>query len=154
MLKLKEGDKAPLFEGMTQDNSSNKLLDFSGKKLILFFYPKDMTPGCTAEACNLRDHYDELKAKGFELLGVSPDSVVRHQKFTEKYDLPFPLIADEGKEILITYGVWAEKKMYGRSFMGVLRTTFIIDEEGIIIKILPKVKTKDHTAQILAAMDM
>ncbi|MCD6598756.1 MAG: thioredoxin-dependent thiol peroxidase [Bacteroidales bacterium] len=154
MLKLNEGDKAPLFEGITQDNSSYKLLDFSGKKLILFFYPKDMTPGCTAEACNLRDHFDELKARGFELLGVSPDSVLRHQKFTEKYDLPFPLIADEEKEILIAYGVWAEKKMYGRSFMGVLRTTFIIDEDGIILKIFPKVKTKDHKAQILAALDM
>ena len=154
MLKLKEGDKAPPFEGISQNGSIHKLSDFSGKKLILFFYPKDMTPGCTAEACNLRDHFDELKTKGFELLGVSPDSMLRHQKFTEKYDLPFPLIADEGKEILTTYNVWAEKKMYGRSFMGVLRTTFIIDENGIILKIFPKVKTKDHTAQILTALDM
>lgn len=152
MLKHKEGDKAPLFEGIDQNGSSHKLSDFSGKKLILFFYPKDMTPGCTAEACNLRDHFDELKAKGFELLGVSPDSVLRHQKFTEKYDLPFPLIADEEKEILTAYGVWAEKKMYGKTFMGVLRTTFIIDEEGIILKIFSKVKTKDHTAQILEAL--
>ncbi|RLD33158.1 MAG: thioredoxin-dependent thiol peroxidase [Bacteroidetes bacterium] len=154
MIKYKEGDKAPLFEGIDQDGSSHKLSDFSGKKLILFFYPKDMTPGCTAEACNLRDHFDELKAKGFELLGVSPDSVLRHKKFTEKYDLPFPLIADEEKEILTVYGVWAEKKMYGKTFMGVLRTTFIIDEEGIILKIFPKVKTKDHTAQILESLDI
>ncbi len=153
-MKLKEGKKAPEFEGVTQDGSVCKLDDYKGKKLILFFYPKDMTPGCTAEACNLRDHYKDLKLKGFELLGVSPDSVERHRRFAEKYELPFPLIADEEKKVLKDYGVWGEKKLYGRTYMGVNRTTFVMDENGIILKIFPKVKTKDHTAQILSEMGM
>jgi peroxiredoxin Q/BCP len=153
-MKLKEGDKAPKFEGVAQDGSVCKLSDYKRKKLILFFYPKDMTPGCTAEACNLRDHYKELKSKGFDLLGVSPDSVERHVKFAEKYELPFPLISDEEKKMLNDYGVWGEKKLYGRTYMGVNRTTFVIDENGIILKIFPKVKTKDHTAQILSEMGM
>ncbi len=135
MAKLREGEKAPKFTGNDQNGKSVSLSDFSGKNLILFFYPKDMTPGCTAEACNLKDNFTELKKKGFELLGISPDSIVRHQKFIEKYNLPFELIADEEKKILQDYGVWGEKKMYGRSYMGVYRTTFIIDKEGTIIKI-------------------
>ena len=154
MAKLREGEKAPTFTGIDQDGKSVSLSDFSGKNLILFFYPKDMTPGCTAEACNLRDNYTELRKKGFEILGISPDSVSRHQKFTEKYELPFKLIADEEKEILKNYGVWGEKKMYGRSYMGVNRTTLIIDKEGTIIKIFPKVKTNDHTAQILSELSL
>ncbi len=149
MTKLKEGEKAPRFTGIDQNGKSISLSDFSGKPLILFFYPKDMTPGCTAEACNLRDNYSELKKQGFEILGVSPDNISRHQKFIEKYELPFPLIADEEKKILQDYDVWGEKKMYGRSYMGVYRTTFVIDEEGNIKKIFSKVKTNDHTAQIL-----
>lgn len=152
MTKLKEGEKAPKFIGIDQNGKSIGLSDFSGKPLILFFYPKDMTPGCTAEACNLRDNYSELKKQGFEILGISPDSISRHQKFIEKYELPFPLIADEEKKILQDYDVWGEKKMYGRSYMGVYRTTFVIDEEGNIKKIFSKVKTNDHTAQILSEL--
>lgn len=152
MTKLKEGEKAPKFIGIDQNGKSISLSDFSGKPLILFFYPKDMTPGCTAEACNLRDNYSELKKQGFEILGISPDSISRHQKFIEKYELPFPLIADEEKKILQDYDVWGEKKMYGRSYMGVYRTTFVIDEEGNIKKIFSKVKTNDHTAQILSEL--
>lgn len=152
-MKIKEGDKAPRFEGKTQDGKVCKSEDYVGKKLILFFYPKDMTPGCTAEACNLRDHYGELKSKGYDLVGVSPDSVERHMKFSEKYNLPFPLIADEDKKVLNDYGVWGEKKLYGRTYLGVNRTTFVIDEKGMILKIFPKVKTKDHTAQILKGLD-
>lgn len=154
MAKLREGDKAPTFTGIDQDGKSVSLSDFSGKNLILFFYPKDMTPGCTAEACNLRDNFTELRKKGFEILGISPDSVSRHQKFIEKYELPFKLIADEEKEILKNYGVWGEKKMYGRSYMGVNRTTIIIDKDGTIIKIFHKVKTNDHTAQILSELSL
>lgn len=152
MTKLKEGEKAPKFIGIDQNGKSISLSDFSGKPLILFFYPKDMTPGCTAEACNLRDNYSELKKQGFEILGISPDNISRHQKFIEKYELPFPLIADEEKKILQDYDVWGEKKMYGRSYMGVYRTTFVIDEEGNIKKIFSKVKTNDHTAQILSEL--
>ena len=154
MTELREGEKAPKFTGNDQNGKSVSLSDFSGKNLILFFYPKDMTPGCTAEACNLRDNFTKLKKKGFELLGISPDSIVRHQKFIEKYNLPFKLIADEEKKILQDYGVWGEKKMYGRSYMGVYRTTFIIDKEGTIIKIFLKVKTNDHSAQILSELSL
>lgn len=152
MTKLKEGEKAPRFTGIDQNGKSISLSDFSGKPLILFFYPKDMTPGCTVEACNLRDNYSELKKQGFEILGVSPDSISRHQKFIEKYELPFPLIADGEKKIMQDYDVWGEKKMYGRSYMGVYRTTFVINEEGNIKKIFSKVKTNDHTAQILSEL--
>lgn len=145
MKELKEGDKAPDFfkyvDGLNKD-------DFKGKKIILYFYPKDMTPGCTAEACNLRDNYEDLKAKGFEVIGVSPDDEKRHERFKEKNNLPFILIPDTEKKILNDYGVWGEKKMYGKTYMGVLRTTFIIDENGVIEKIIRKVKTKDHTNQI------
>lgn len=149
MTHLKEGDKAPDFSGINQKEEKISLSDYKGKKLILFFYPKDNTPGCTAEACNLGENYELLKKEGYELLGVSPDSPKKHTNFIEKYNLPFPLLADTEKEVLNAYGVWGEKKNYGRTYMGVFRTTFIIDEAGVITKIFTKVKTKDHTAQIL-----
>ncbi len=153
MTHLKEGDKAPIFEGINQDEKVLKLTDFAGKKLILYFYPKDNTSGCTAESCNLNDNYAELTEKGFEVVGVSPDSAASHLKFIAKYNFAFNLIADTEKKILEQYGVWGEKSMYGRKYMGVFRTTFIIDENGVIEKIIKKVKTKDHTAQILAALE-
>lgn len=152
MTHLKEGEKAPYFEGINQDEKIIKLTDFEGKKLILYFYPKDNTSGCTAESCNLNDNYAELTAKGFEVLGVSPDSVASHLKFITKHNFAFNLIADTEKDILQKYGVWGEKSMYGRKYMGVNRTTFIIDENGVIEKVFKKVKTKEHTAQILAEM--
>ena len=148
-MNLEIGDKAPDFVGVIQDGTEVKLSDFKGKKLILFFYPKDNTPGCTAEACNLSENYDILKKEGFELLGVSPDTEKKHQNFIEKKNLSMNLVADVDKVILEKYGVWGEKKMYGRTYMGVMRTTFIIDENGIIEKIFPKVKTKAHAEQIL-----
>ena len=150
MEDLVQGALAPPFLGKDQNGNLIKLDDFKGGRLILFFYPKDNTPGCTAEACNLRDHYQELKDKGFSLVGVSPDGPSSHQRFINKYSLPFPLIADEEKEILTAYGVWGEKKMYGKSYLGVLRTTFVIDGTGRIERIYSKVNTKDHAAQILA----
>jgi thioredoxin-dependent peroxiredoxin len=149
MGQLKAGSKAPSFEGIDQDGNTIKLTDFAGKKVILYFYPKDNTSGCTAEACNLRDNYDSLLRQGFSIIGVSPDSEKSHKGFAGKYSLPFPLIADTSKKILNDYGVWGEKKMYGRSYMGVIRTTFIIDEKGIIEKIIDKVNTSGHTEQIL-----
>ena len=149
MSKLKEGDKAPHFKGINQNGEAISLKDFHGKKLILFFYPKDGTPGCTAEVCNLRDNYAALSGKGFSLLGVSPDSAKKHQNFIAKHDLPFPLIADTEQEILKSYGVWGEKQMYGRTYEGVFRTTFVIDEKGKIEKIFSKVNTKAHAEQIL-----
>jgi thioredoxin-dependent peroxiredoxin len=148
MAELKEGSKAPLFKGIDQNGNEVKLGDFTGKKIVLYFYPKDNTPGCTAEACNLRDNYDSLIKKGFAVVGVSPDSEKSHKNFAGKYDLPFPLIADTSKEILEAYGVWGEKMMYGRSYMGVLRTTFVIDEKGIIEKIITKVDTAGHSEQL------
>ncbi len=148
MVQLKEGMKAPGFEGIDQNGNSVKLSDFTGKKVVLYFYPKDDTPGCTAEACNLRDNWDSFLKKGFTVIGVSPDSEKSHKGFAEKYTLPFPIIADTSKKILNDYGVWGEKKMYGKSFMGVVRTTFIIDGKGIIEKIIAKVDTAGHTEQI------
>ena len=148
MSQLKAGMKAPLFEGIDQNGKLVKLIDQSGKKVILYFYPKDNTPGCTAEACNLRDNYNSLLKKGFSVIGVSADSEKSHKGFAEKYSLPFPLIADTSKKILNDYGVWGEKKLYGKTYMGVLRTTFVIDEKGIIEKIIEKVNTADHTEQI------
>ena len=133
-----------LFRSITR-----KLSDYKGKKLILYFYPKDDTPGCTAEACNLRDNQEPLQKNGFEVLGVSPDSEKSHKKFAGKYSLPFPLIADESKKILNDYGVWGEKQMYGKTYFGVVRTTFIIDEKGVIEKIITKVNTSEHALQIL-----
>jgi len=154
MTTLKLGDKAPDFEGVNQDGKKVGLQDFFGKKLILYFYPKDNTPGCTAESCNLNDNYNAWLEKGFEVLGVSPDSVESHRKFKEKFNLEFDLIADTEKEILQAYGAWGEKNMYGKKYMGVLRTTFIIDENGVIEDVFKKVKTKDHTNQILKTLNI
>lgn len=148
MTPLKEGDKAPFFKGINQDGKEISLDDFKDKKLILYFYPKDNTSGCTAEACNLNDNYSALTEQGYEVIGISPDPTSSHQKFIAKYNLAFNLIADTDKVILQDYGVWAEKSMYGRKYMGVLRTIFII-ENGIITKVITKVDTKNPTAQIL-----
>lgn len=145
---------APAFAGNDQQGNQVQLSDFSGSKVILFFYPKDNTPGCTAEACNLRDNYELLLEKGFKIIGISPDTQASHQKFSEKFSLPFPLIPDPGHEILKAYGVWGPKKFMGREYEGVLRTSFVLDEKGSILKILDKVKTKDHASQILEALDM
>ena len=149
MTQLKEGDKAPYFKGLNQDGKEISLEDFKGKKLVLYFYPKDNTSGCTAEACNLNDNYTALTQKGYEVVGVSPDPASSHMKFIAKYNLAFNLIADTDKKILEDYGVWAEKSMYGRKYMGVLRTTYIIDEKGVIAKIISKVDTKNHAQQII-----
>jgi len=149
MTQLKEGAVAPMFKGKDQDDKWITLDDFKGKKVVLYFYPKDDTPGCTAEACNLRDNYEELLARGFAIVGVSPDDEKSHAKFRSKFDLPFSLIADPEARILNAYGVWGEKNMYGKKYMGVLRTTFVIDETGRILKIISKVNTNDHTRQIL-----
>lgn len=148
MIELKEGSKAPYFEGIDQNDKVVKLSDYKGKKVVLYFYPKDNTPGCTAEACNLRDNYTSLLERGFIVIGISPDDEKSHKKFSAKFSLPFPLIADTSKNILNEYGVWGEKKMYGKSYLGVIRTTFIIDENGIIEKIISKVNTSGHTEQI------
>jgi peroxiredoxin Q/BCP len=148
MAELKEGMKAPAFKGIDQDGMTVKLNDFKGKKVVLYFYPKDDTPGCTAEACNLRDNYGDLIKKGFAIVGVSSDSVKSHKGFAGKYSLPFPLIADDSKKIINDYGVWKEKKLYGKTYFGIVRTTFIIDEKGNIEKIISKVETSNHTEQI------
>ncbi len=150
MTTLKEGDKAPEFKGANEKGEEIKISDYAGKKLILFFYPKDDTPGCTAAACTLRDNYDLLKEHGFQMLGVSPDSAEKHTKFINKHNFPFSLLADTDKEVMQQYGVWGEKSMFGKKYMGVNRTTFVIDEEGNIEKVFKKVKTKDHANQILA----
>lgn len=148
-ITLQPGDKAPEFESIDQDGNPVKLSDFKGKKVVLYFYPKDNTPGCTAQSCNLRDNYEMLQKQGYEVLGVSTDSAKSHQKFITKHELPFTLIADEDKSVHEAYGTWGEKQMYGRKYMGTFRTTFVIDEEGKIEEVIGKVKTKDHTAQIL-----
>jgi peroxiredoxin Q/BCP len=148
MIDLKIGDKAPDFSSKDQDGNIVTLADYKGKKLVLYFYPKDNTSGCTAEACSLRDSYQVLQSKGYSILGVSPDSEKSHAGFREKYTLPFPLIADTDKTVAQLYGVWAEKKMYGKTYMGILRTTFKIDENGLIEDIITKVRTKDHGEQI------
>lgn len=148
-MSLQIGDKAPDFEAKNQNGETVKLSDYRGKKVVIYFYPKDNTPGCTAQACNLRDNYTDLQKEGYEVIGISTDSVDSHQKFAEKQSLPFTLIADEDKNINEAYGVWQEKSMYGRKYMGTARTTFIIDEKGIITDIIEKVKTSDHSAQIL-----
>ncbi|MBK6263900.1 thioredoxin-dependent thiol peroxidase [Marivirga sp. S37H4] len=148
-MKLKIGDKAPDFKAKDQDGNEISLGDFKGKKVVIYFYPKDNTPGCTAQACNLRDNYEALQKSGYVVLGVSQDTEKSHQKFIEKQNLPFPLIADIDHTVHNLYGTWAEKQMYGRTYMGTLRTTFVIDEEGKIEDIIEKVKTKEHTAQIL-----
>ncbi len=148
MITLQAGDKAPEFSGINQNGESISLKDYTGQKIILYFYPRDNTPGCTAEACNLNDNLIDLKKKGFTVIGVSPDTPEKHLKFIAKYELGFDLIADTEKEILQAYGAWGEKNMYGKKSMGVLRSTFIISEEGIIEEVFKKVKTKEHTEQI------
>jgi len=148
-MALQVGDQAPKFAGKDQNGNSIALDDFKGKKLVLYFYPKDNTPGCTAQACNLRDNYDALLKAGYEVVGISSDSEKSHLKFIEKQELPFRLIADEDKNIHEQFGTWVEKSMYGRKYMGTARTTFIINEEGVIEEVIEKVKTKDHTSQIL-----
>lgn len=150
MTQLKPGDKAPAFKSKDQNGNTVSLDDFKGHRLVIYFYPKDNTPGCTAQACNLRDNYDSLLAKGYKVLGVSADSEKSHQKFIEKFDLPFPLLADTEKEMLKAYGVWGPKKFMGRTFDGIHRTTFIIDEKGIIAGVVTKVDTKNHFEQITA----
>jgi peroxiredoxin Q/BCP len=149
MKTLKVGDKAPNFEALDQDGNTIKLSDYKGKKLVLFFYPKASTPGCTMEACNLRDNYNSFLAKGFDVLGVSADSAKRQQNFIHKNELPFPLIADENKVVINAFGVWGPKKFMGREFDGIHRFTFVIDEKGVIEDIISKVKTKEHSSQIL-----
>jgi len=149
MIQLVEGIAAPGFSGINQNGETISLAGLKGKKLILYFYPKDDTPGCTAEACNLNDNYEFWISKGYEVVGISPDGEASHQKFAKKYGLKFNLIADTSKEILEAYGVWGEKTNYGKTYMGVIRTTFVIDEKGKIEKIFKKVDTKEHTDQIV-----
>lgn len=149
MITLKEGDKAPDFTGIDQDEKKVKLSSFKGKKVILYFYPKDLTSTCTVQACNLRDNYTLLTKKGYVVIGVSPDDVKSHQKFIEKNQLPFILIADTDQTILNAYGVWGEKSMYGRKYMGVHRTTFVIDEKGRIERVILKPKSSEHAKEIL-----
>lgn len=149
MKTLKEGDKAPDFGVVNQDNKLVDLQSFQGKKVILYFYPKDSTPGCTVESCNLRDSYSELTILGFDVIGVSADSVESHQKFIAKNDLPFDLLSDTDKKVIDAYGVWGPKKFMGKEYEGIHRTTFVIDENGIIERVFSKVKTKEHTQQIL-----
>lgn len=149
MGKLKEGDLAPEISAKDQNGDEFKLRDLRGKKVVLYFYPKDNTPGCTKQACNLRDHYSELTNAGYEVVGVSADSQKKHQNFISKYDLPFTLLADEDKQVLKDYEAWGKKKFMGKEYTGIIRKTFVIDEEGKIEQIIDKVKTKDHTSQIL-----
>ena len=150
MITLKEGDKAPSFTGTDQDGKKISLADYKGKKLVLYFYSEAGSPTCTIESCNLRDNYAELKKKGFEIVGVSPDTQDKQKKFETKYKLPFPLIADTKNKITSAYGVWDMKKLFGREYMGILRTTFIIDEKGVIVKIFTKPKNKAHGEEIMA----
>lgn len=149
MKTLKVGDAVPKFTVNDQDGNAISLTDYKGKKLIVFFYPKANTPGCTAEACNLRDNYTELQKEGYELLGVSADSERKQKNFKEKYDFPFPLLADEDKEVINAFGVWGLKKFMGKEYDGIHRKTFVVDEKGKIEKVIDKVKTKDHAAQLL-----
>ena len=152
MATLKEGDKAPNFNGVDENGNKLSLADYSGKKLILYFYPKDLTPGCTVESCNLRDNYNNLLKTGFDVVGVSADDEKKHLKFIDKHDLPFHLLADVDKKVINDYGVWGPKKFMGKVYEGIHRTTFIINESGMIEKVIKKVKTKEHTEQILAEM--
>ena len=149
MTILKIGDKAPNFKALDNKGNTISLTDYSGKKLVLFFYPKASTPGCTAEACNLRDNYQIFLSKGYEILGASADSAKRQQNWINKHELPFPLLADEDKTVINAFGVWGPKKFMGREYDGIHRTTFVIDENGIIEDVIAKVKTKEHAAQIL-----
>ena len=146
---IKIGDKMPVFEVVDQDGKTVKSEDLLGKKTIIYFYPKDNTSGCTAEACNLRDNYEAMVAKGYNVIGVSKDSAASHKKFAEKYQLPFTLLADTSTEMIQAFGAWGEKSLYGRKYMGTLRETFIFDENGVLVEIIDKVDTKNHAAQIL-----
>jgi thioredoxin-dependent peroxiredoxin len=149
MKHLKVGDNAPIFEGVDQDNKHISLNDFNGKKVAIYFYPKDSTPGCTAQACSLRDQYSELVSRGVQVIGVSADSVASHQKFTEKQNLPFPLIADTERKVIEQFGVWGPKKFMGKNYDGIHRMTFLIDKNGKIEQIWEKVNTKEHAKEIL-----
>lgn len=150
MSEIKLNDKLPIFSGVNQDGKVIYSQDFLGNKLVIFFYPKANTPGCTAEACNLSDNYHLLKKEGYEILGISVDNIEKQKKFHEKYSFPYDLIVDDNKEISRIFGVWKKKKFMGREFMGVVRTTFVFDEEGICKEIIENVKTKEHATQILA----
>lgn len=154
MTHLKEGDKAPELVGKDQNGQDVSLESYKGKKLVLYFYPKDDTPGCTMEACNFRDNHTELLEKGIAVIGVSADTEKKHQKFIDKHSLPFPLIADTDKELINAYGVWGPKKFMGREYDGIHRTTFIIDEKGIILQVIAKVKNKIATEQVLELLGM
>lgn len=154
MTILKEGDKAPAFKGKDQNGKTVSLADYKGKKIVLYFYPQDDTPTCTVQACNLRDNFSLLKKHGFTVLGVSPDEEKKHKKFETKYELPFTLIADPEHTIIDKYGVWGEKQLYGRAYMGLHRTTFLIDEKAVIKKIFLKPKSKQHTEEILSAWQL
>ena len=149
MTTLKQGDAAPNFTALDQDGNTRKLTDYAGKKLVVFFYPKANTPGCTAEACDLRDNYARFEAQNYAILGVSADNAKAQLKFKEKFDFPFPLLADEDKSVCNSFGIWGEKKFMGKTYDGIHRTTFIIDEKGIIVEVISDVKTKAHAAQIL-----
>lgn len=149
MKMLEKGDKIPDFKGIDQDGNEIKYADYKGKKLVIFFYPKASTPGCTAEACNLNDNLEALKAKGYELIGISADSVKRQKNFSEKYGFQYPLIADEDKKIINDFGVWGPKNTFGKKYEGIHRTTFLIDENGVVEEVIKKVKTKEHANQIL-----
>ena len=152
MSKLKEGDLAPAIEAVDQNGEKITLEEYRGKKVVLYFYPKDNTPGCTAESCDLRDNYSQFLEQGFEIIGVSADSEKSHQKFISKFDLPFRLISDVDKKVLKDYGAWGAKKLYGKSYMGIQRKTFIINENGTVEKIIEKVKTKEHSKQIFTEL--
>jgi len=154
MIILQPGDKAPAFSGKNQNGETIKLADFKGKKLVLYFYPQDMTPTCTVQACNLRDNYALLKKHGLEVMGISPDAPESHKKFENRHQLPFTLVADPEKKIIDLYGVWGEKQLYGRKYMGLHRTTFLIDEKGKILKIFAKPKSKQHAEEIIAALGL
>ena len=149
MTTLKKGDKAPAFNALDQDGNTHTLADYAGKKLVVFFYPKASTPGCTAEACDLRDNFERFQANNYAILGISADAQVKQAKFKDKYNFPFPLLADEDKVVIEAFGVWGPKKFMGKEYDGIHRTTFIIDENGIIDEVIEKVKTKEHAAQIL-----
>lgn len=151
MVTLQVGDKAPAFKGKDQNGNVVSLADLKGKKVVLYFYPEDDTPTCTVQACNLRDHYGLLKQEGFEVLGISPDEEKKHKKFEAKYNLPFTLLADPEHKIIDRYGVWDEKQLYGRKYMGILRTTFVLDEKGIIRKIFLRPRNKQHAEEIVEA---
>lgn len=150
MTTLEEGIKAPAFSGLDQNGNTIALKNYRGKKLVLYFYPKDMTPTCTVQACNLRDNISALKAAGYEVIGISPDNIAQHKKFETKHQLPFPLIADTDLNIINAYGVWGEKQLYGRKYMGLHRTTFVLNASGIIVKIFRKPKSKQQAEDILA----